>query len=96
MATTNAMLDARTEHNLTVLPNGKVLATGGMSAQGQGGEAATRCSKGVYDTEMWNPSNGQWSIMEPMTHRNPDVPRMYHSTALLMPDGRCSPLAASA
>jgi hypothetical protein len=38
---------------------------------------------GVYAAELWNPATGQWSTLSSM-----QVTRQYHSTALLLPDGR--------
>lgn len=72
----------RVYHNLTVLPNGKVLVTGGLSVQGQGGNL------GVRSPEVWNPDagNGMWSGLG-VLEQDPAV-RGYHSTALLLPDGR--------
>ena len=37
----------------------------------------------VAETDLWDPGTGQWSQMESM-----QTPRMYHSTAILLPDGR--------
>lgn len=67
--------------NGLLLPDGKVLAVGG----------------GLYDTvylhgqenvpilpaELFDPTTGVWTELAPMA-----VPRMYHSTASLLPDGR--------
>ena len=64
--------------NATILPDGKVLVTGGSSSSGfNDGTLA------VLPAEMWNPATRSWSTMATM-----QVPRMYHSTALLLPDGR--------
>src|SRR4030095_5182561 len=38
---------------------------------------------GVLQSEMWDPDTETWSQLSPMQN-----PRMYHSTALLLPDGR--------
>lgn len=82
---TGNMNRRRHYHNLTVLPNGRVLATGG-AIRARGG--VPWCSEAVYETEIWNPGDGTWTLVAPMTHRDPDMPRLYHSTALLLPDGR--------
>jgi hypothetical protein len=37
----------------------------------------------VYDAEIWSPVSETWTAMARM-----QIPRMYHSTALLLPDGR--------
>jgi hypothetical protein len=75
---TGAMQFARRQMNATLLPDGKVLATGGTSS---GGFSDARSP--VLAAEMWDPVTGQWSTMASM-----QVPRLYHSTALLLPDGR--------
>jgi hypothetical protein len=43
------------------------------------GQATT----GPLAIEMWDPGSGTWTTLASMA-----VPRMYHSTAMLMPDGR--------
>jgi|HubBroStandDraft_4_1064222.scaffolds.fasta_scaffold00167_6 hypothetical protein len=64
--------------NLTELPDGTVLATGGETDK-NGGNIANA----VYAAELWNPQTTGWSTMASM-----HTPREYHSTALLLPDGR--------
>jgi hypothetical protein len=85
---TGNMQAARTEHQLTLLADGTVIATGGSSVEQGGGNP--QCSFGVYVTEIWDPNQGAlWCQVAPMSgFRSTDVPRMYHSTALLLPDGR--------
>jgi hypothetical protein len=73
------MAHGRRQHNLTVLADGTVLATGGNSS----GEALVDLNNGVYPAELWNPATGQWQTLAAM-----QVTRQYHSTALLLPDGR--------
>jgi hypothetical protein len=68
---------ARRHMNATVLPDGKTLVTGGSSAPNNDARQA------VYAAEMWDPATEKWTTMASMR-----VPRMYHSTALLLPDGR--------
>ncbi len=75
---TASMANPRTHLNLTVLPDGNVLATGGSSDIS--GEFP---QYGVLPAEMWSPTTQTWTTMASMA-----VPRMYHSTALLLPDGR--------
>ncbi len=75
---TASMAFGRSYHNLTLLPDGNVLATGGGRntdpfAQGQA----------VFAAEMWSPETETWTTMAAN-----QVPRLYHSTALLLPDGR--------
>ncbi len=78
-STTDSMQFKRRQHNLTVLADGSVLATGGLSS----GEDLVDLNAGVYAAERWNPATGQWSTLAAM-----EVTRQYHSTALLLPDGR--------
>jgi hypothetical protein len=77
---TGSMALGRKLHNATLLPDGKVLVTGGT----QGSEDPnTNSSNPAYAAEMWDPATGTWSTMARLT-----VFRGYHSTALLLPDGR--------
>jgi hypothetical protein len=69
---------ARRQFNLTLLPDGKGLASGGS-----GGFGFDNQNSPVYAAEMWDPATGKWSTMDSIT-----VYRGYHSTALLLPDGR--------
>lgn len=75
---TTPMAFARRHHNLTVLPTGEVLATGGV-----GGTTFDDVSKGVHAAELWDPHTGQWSTMASNA-----ITRGYHGTSLLLPDGR--------
>ncbi len=75
---TASMANARTHLNLTVLPDGQVLATGGSTdISGEYPQDA------VLPAEMWSPTTQTWTTLASM-----QTPRMYHSTALLLPDGR--------
>jgi hypothetical protein len=69
---------ARTYQNMTMLPDGTVLASGGMSTSD-----GVDLSKAVLPAEIWNPSTETWRTVASLT-----VGREYHSTALLLPDGR--------
>lgn len=61
-----------------VLPDGQVLVVGGQKfAQPFTDDSAE------LRPELWNPSTGQFALMAPM-----QVPRNYHSIALLLPDAR--------
>jgi hypothetical protein len=74
------MAFARKQHNATLLPDGKVLVTGGSS----GTERATAVSSSpALAAELWNPATGRWTTVASDT-----VFRGYHSVALLLPDGR--------
>jgi hypothetical protein len=80
-APTGSMNRRRRQHTLTVLADGSVLATGGLSTMGGGG--AVDLANAVYEAERWDPATGAWTVLAPAA-----VARQYHSTALLLPDGR--------
>lgn len=69
---------ARRQVNATLLPDGTVLVTGGTS--GPGFNDATNP---VYPAELWDPATESWRTLA-----NATVPRLYHSAAVLLPDGR--------
>jgi Domain of unknown function (DUF1929)/Bacterial Ig domain len=69
----------RAYHNLTILADGTVLVTGGEHTANDG----RTVSQAVYAAELWNPATQTWTTMASMRR-----PRLYHSTALLLPDGR--------
>lgn len=75
---TGSMHYARHQANATVLPDGTVLITGGSSGSG-----FDNSSSSVYSAELWNPATGTFTIMASNA-----VYRGYHSTAVLLPDGR--------
>ena len=64
--------------NSTVLPDGKVLITGGTSG---GGFVDINPGDATRTAEMWNPANGQWTTLAANS-----VMRVYHSVSLLLPD----------
>jgi hypothetical protein len=68
----------RRQHNATILADGKVLVTGGTSYAGFNNPCGT-----VLPAEMWDPATNTWTTMASMS-----VARIYHSTAVLLPDGR--------
>ena len=70
------MAFARRRMNLTLLADGTVLAIGGT---GQSDSA----SAAVLPAEIWDPSTEQWTTVDAMAEA-----RMYHSSAVLLPDGR--------
>ncbi len=74
----NPMALARTYHNSTVLPDGNVLITGGEGTTNPADQ-----STAVYAAEMWSPATENFTTMASM-----QIARVYHSTALLLPDGR--------
>lgn len=61
--TTNSdwnMKSSRRHHNLTVLPDGKVLATGGSGGDGFND---LRPGQPVHEAEMWDPDTKKWNRM---------------------------------
>src|SRR4051794_1141476 len=76
---TAPMAFGRRQYNLTVLADGTALATGGNSS----GASLVDLNAGVYAAEQWNPATGTWRTLASM-----QITRQYHSTALLLPDGR--------
>ena len=71
---TQALSSQRRRVNATILADGKVLATGGS-------EVANEMVGVNYSAEIWDPNTGQWT-----RGANEDRARLYHSTALLLPD----------
>ena len=72
---TQTMSSTRAWVNATVLADGKVVATSGSAVAGE--------ATGYNNiAEIWDPANGQWlqgAVAQKM--------RLYHSNALLLPDG---------
>lgn len=71
-----------------ILPDGDILVTGGAKQDGvllTGSDNAEPTA--VLTTELFTPSedglSGTWETLAPMK-----IPRVYHSTSLLLPDGR--------
>jgi len=75
---TGSMAYARRHMNATILPTGDVLVTGGTSAPGFNNFAGA-----VHAAELWSPNTGTWTTLA-----SNQVNRLYHSTSLLLPDGR--------
>jgi hypothetical protein len=75
---TDPMTYPRRQFNATLLPDGRVLVTGGTSAAGFSNPAGA-----VHAAEMWDPYTERWTVLA--SNR---VTRVYHSTTLLLPDGR--------
>jgi hypothetical protein len=75
--TVGSMAYGRYMHNLVVLPDGRVLAVGGSTV------AEQKATTAVLEAEAWSPATESWQIMASMS-----TPRMYHSTAVLLLDGR--------
>lgn len=76
------MGNRRRWHNSTILPDGKVLVTGGT--QGDGEFNNTCDQNAIKQAEIWTPGNpGTWTPMASASRM-----RIYHSAAVLLPDGR--------
>jgi hypothetical protein len=75
---TNSMAFPRAYLNLTTLPDGNVLATGGKSDHD-----LTNANGAAYPAEEWSPATGRWTTLA-----SNQVPRFYHSVAVTLPDGR--------
>jgi hypothetical protein len=75
---TGSMAYPRRHLNTTILPTGQVLVTGGTSGVGFSDEA-----QAVHAAELWSPATGKWTTLA--SNR---VIRVYHSTSLLLRDGR--------
>jgi hypothetical protein len=69
-----AMHHARWFPNSAIMPDGRLFVCGG---------GRVRNADPVMEPEIFDPASETWSLDEPMT-----VPRLYHSTAMLLPDGR--------
>ena len=77
------MAIGRRQLNAVILADGTVLVTGGSSQCGFTNEAGA-----VFAAERWDPSGGSNGQGVWTTMANASVVRVYHSTAVLMPDGR--------
>ncbi|MFD9484500.1 discoidin domain-containing protein [Streptomyces sp. NPDC059991] len=75
---TGDMAAARAFSNSVVMPDGKVAVFGGQETPVPFSDA-----KSVMTPEIWDPATGRFTPLATMS-----VPRNYHSTANLLPDGR--------
>jgi galactose oxidase len=76
--TINPMSYQRAFANSVILPNGQVVVVGGQTfAQPFSDDTA------ILTPELWDPTTKKFSRLAPQA-----VPRVYHSIALLLPDGR--------
>jgi len=66
---------ARYDHNLLYLADGTLIAVGGNQN--------SEYSNPVFQPELYNPATGVWTLGPPQVGT-----RAYHSTAVLLPDGR--------
>jgi hypothetical protein len=72
------MAFARRQMNATILADGKVLVTGGTTGGGFNNAVGS-----VFAAEIWDPNTERWTTVASM-----QVRRIYHSTTVLLPDGR--------
>jgi galactose oxidase len=75
---TQQMSHARRHLNATLLLDGQVLVTGGTRSAGFSDRSGA-----VHAAELWDPATEQWTQLA-----ENQVSRVYHSTTLLLPDGR--------
>lgn len=76
---TGSMAKGRRQLNTTVLADGSVLATGGLTA----GPGNVDLEHAITSAERWEPATGKWTQLASASRI-----RQYHSTATLLPDGR--------
>ena len=81
VSNTGSLLQGRRQHNATVLADGSVLVTGGMTSAATSG--LVDLPNAVTTAERWNPTTGTWTTLASASRI-----REYHSTAILLPDGR--------
>lgn len=71
----NPMSFARRDTNAVILPDDRILVIGGDRVDGY--------INPVMRAESYDPATGNWTLLPAM-----NIPRMYHSSAILLPDGR--------
>ncbi len=76
---TSSLNVGRRQHDLTIMADGSVLASGGHTAS----DRFVSATAGTKVVERWDPSSGRWDLMNPMF-----VDRQYHSITMLLADGR--------
>lgn len=76
-STAGSMSFPRRHHTATVLPDGQVLVTGGVSGGG-----FNDVGSGVRAAEIWDPATNDWTVLASNART-----RAYHSVSILMPDG---------
>jgi hypothetical protein len=75
---TGSMAYPRRHLNATALPTGEVLVTSGSR-----GTAFNDVAQAVHPAELWSPTTGTWTTLA-----SNSINRSYHSTSILLPDGR--------
>ncbi len=79
-------LRARGNPNVTILPNGQVLLTGGRKADGN--QDGSNSADAVREPQAWSPPPDNVWTSGATALQNEPTNRGYHSTAILLPDGR--------
>ena len=77
----HSMNVGRGHHNTVLLPDGSMVTIGGGVGIRDGNQWAADDAQ--RQVELWDPSTGPWRLGPPQAEK-----RAYHSTALLLPDGR--------
>ena len=78
VVTRAASMPARLDwHNATVIPDGRVVVTGGSGMR-------NLMTGANYRALIWDPASGSWSVG---AATGSGKARLYHSTAVLLPDG---------
>ena len=72
-----SMSSPRRHHTATVLPDGQVLVTGGVSGGG-----FNDVGSGVRAAEIWDPATNDWTVLASNART-----RAYHSVSILLPNG---------
>jgi galactose oxidase len=83
---TAPMTFPRRQHSATILADGTVMVTGGTRSGGSGApQDFNNLDPGqpIHVAELWDPSSGRWTQLAAE-----EIDRCYHSTAVLLPDGR--------
>lgn len=80
-AATAPMSVGRRQFNATLLADGSVLATGGLTSTAS--SPLVDLKHAVTAAERWDPATGKWTTLASASRI-----REYHSTATLLPDGR--------
>ncbi|HWB72680.1 MAG TPA: galactose oxidase-like domain-containing protein, partial [Egibacteraceae bacterium] len=75
---TPPMTRPRVMPDAVLLPDGTVFVGNGSSTG-----VADNGANPVYEAELYDPATNTWRVLDQMR-----VPRLYHATALLLPDGR--------
>jgi Domain of unknown function (DUF1929)/Ricin-type beta-trefoil lectin domain len=81
VTSTGSLSTGRRQFNATLLADGTVLATGGLTSAATSDQVDL--NHAATAAERWDPATGQWTVLASASRI-----RQYHSTATLLPDGR--------